>query len=125
MVFQAFDSALLRPVAIKFLTPRLAVSPLARARFSREGQAAAAIKHPNVVTIYAIGEHEGLPYLVMEYVNGITLADRLEREGCSSESPSSASASRSPGAWLPPTRRASSTATSSRRTSCSRAGSTG
>jgi serine/threonine protein kinase len=81
VVFQAFDSALLRPVAIKFLTPRLAVSPLARARFSREGQAAAAIKHPNIVTIYTIGEHEGLPYLVMEYVDGITLADRLAREG--------------------------------------------
>ncbi|HKI19524.1 MAG TPA: serine/threonine-protein kinase [Isosphaeraceae bacterium] len=81
VVFQAFDSALVRPVAIKFLTPRLAASPLARARFSREGQAAAAIKHPNVVTIHVIGEHEGLPYLVMEYVKGITLADRLEREG--------------------------------------------
>jgi serine/threonine protein kinase len=81
VVFQAFDSALVRPVAIKFLTPRLAASPLARARFSREGQAAAAIKHSNVVTIHFIGEHEGLPYLVMEYVEGITLADRLEREG--------------------------------------------
>jgi serine/threonine protein kinase len=81
VVFQAFDSALLRRVAIKFLTPRLAVSPLARARFSREGQAAAAVKHLNIVTIHAIGEHEGLPYLVMEYVEGITLADRLEREG--------------------------------------------
>ena len=46
-----------------------------------EGQATAAIKHPNVVTIHAIGEHEGLPYLVMEYVKGITLAGRLEREG--------------------------------------------
>jgi serine/threonine protein kinase len=81
VVFQAFDSALLRHVAIKFLTPRLAVSPLARARFSREGQAAAAIKHLNIVTIYTIGEYEKLPYLVMEYVDGITLADRLEREG--------------------------------------------
>jgi serine/threonine protein kinase len=81
VVFQAFDLALLRHVAIKFLTPRLAVSPLARARFAREGQAAAAIKDVNVVTIHAIAEHEGLPYLVMEYVNGITLADRLEREG--------------------------------------------
>jgi serine/threonine protein kinase len=81
VVFQAFDSALVRPVAVKFLTPRLAASPLARVRFSREGQAAAAIKHSNVVTIHFIGEHEGLPYLVMEYVEGITLADRLEREG--------------------------------------------
>jgi serine/threonine protein kinase len=81
VVFQAFEPALIRTVAIKFLTPRLAAAPLARARFSREGQAAAAIKHPNVVTIHAIGEHEGLPYLVMEYIDGITLAHRLEREG--------------------------------------------
>jgi serine/threonine protein kinase len=81
VVFQAFDAALRRVVAVKFLSPRLAVSPLARARFSREAQAAAAINDPNVVTIHAIGEHEGLPYLVMEYVAGITLAARLKREG--------------------------------------------
>jgi serine/threonine protein kinase len=81
VVFEAFDSTLRRVVAIKFLSPRLAVSSLARARFSREAQAAAAINHPNVVTIHAIGEHEGLPYLVMEYVAGITLADRLNQDG--------------------------------------------
>ncbi len=81
VVFQAFDSTLRRVVAIKFLAPRLAVAPLARARFIREAQAAAAINHPNVVTVHAIGEHEGLPYLVMEYVAGITLAERLNREG--------------------------------------------
>ncbi len=81
VVFQAFDSTLRRVVAVKFLSPRLAVSPLARLRFTREAQAAAAINHPNVVTIHAIGEHEGLPYLVMEYVAGITLAERLKKEG--------------------------------------------
>jgi hypothetical protein len=81
VVFQASEPALLRMVAIKFLTPRLAASPVARARFAREGQAAAAVKHPNVVTIYAISEHQGLPYLVMEYVEGGTLADRLKRNG--------------------------------------------
>jgi serine/threonine protein kinase len=81
VVFKAFDSALLRPVAIKVLMPRLAVSPLARVRFAREAQAAAAIKHPNIVRIYSVGEHEGLPYFVMEYVEGITLADRVKREG--------------------------------------------
>jgi hypothetical protein len=81
VVFQAFDSALLRPVAIKFLSPLLATSPLARTRFTREAQAAAAINHPNVVTIFAIAEHEGVPYMVMEYVAGITLAERLNQEG--------------------------------------------
>jgi serine/threonine protein kinase len=81
VVFQAFDSDLVRLVAIKFLTPRLAASPLARARFAREGQAAAAITHTNVVTIHHIGEHEGLPYLVMEYVDGLTLEKRLARDG--------------------------------------------
>jgi serine/threonine protein kinase len=54
VVFQAIDSQLLRPVAIKFLSPRLAVSPVARTRFTREAQAAAAINHPNVVTIHAV-----------------------------------------------------------------------
>ncbi len=81
VVYQAWDSGLKRFVAIKFLSPRLAVSSLARVRFVREAQAAAAINHANVVTIHAIGEHDGLPYFVMEYVAGITLADRLEREG--------------------------------------------
>jgi hypothetical protein len=81
VVFQEFDSTLCRPVAIKFLSPRLASSTLARVRFIHEARAAAAINHPNVVTIHAIGEHEGLPYLVMEYVDGITLASRLERDG--------------------------------------------
>ncbi len=81
VVFQAFDSALRRVVAVKFLSPRLAASPLARVRFTREAQAAAAINHPNIVTIHAIGEHEGLPYLVMEYVAGITLDDRLKQDG--------------------------------------------
>jgi serine/threonine protein kinase len=81
VVFQAFDSTLRRVVAVKFLSPRLAVSSLARARFTREAQAAAALNHPNVVTIHAIGEHEGLPYMVMEYVAGLTLDERLEQEG--------------------------------------------
>jgi hypothetical protein len=81
VVFKAFDSALLVPVAIKFLMPRLADSQLARVRFAREAQAAAALKHPNIVRIHAFGEHEGLPYFVMEYVEGITLAERLKREG--------------------------------------------
>jgi serine/threonine protein kinase len=81
VVFKAWDTALKRFVAIKVLMPRLAVSPLARVRFAREAQAAAAIKHPNIVRIYSVGEHEGLPYFVMEYVEGITLADRVKREG--------------------------------------------
>jgi serine/threonine protein kinase len=81
VVLQAFDSRLRRPVAIKFLSPQLAASPLARIRFTREAQAVAAINHPNVVMIHDIGEHEGLPYLVMEYVDGISLAERLRQEG--------------------------------------------
>jgi serine/threonine protein kinase len=81
VVLKASDSVLRRVVAIKFLSPRLAASAVARLRFTREAQAAAAINHPNVVTIHAVGEYDGLPYLVMEYVAGITLADRLKREG--------------------------------------------
>jgi serine/threonine protein kinase len=81
VVFKAWDNNLNRFVAIKFLSPRLAVSPLARTRFTREAQAAAAISHTNVVRIHSIGEHEGLPYMEMEYVPGITLAERLNRDG--------------------------------------------
>ncbi len=81
VVLKAFDPGLNRFVAIKFLSSLLAQSAVSRLRFQREARAAAAVKHPHVVTIHAVGEHEGLPYFVMEYISGITLADRLRRDG--------------------------------------------
>lgn len=79
VVFQAFDDSLNRTVAIKVLAPELAASAKARRRFLREGRAAAAINHPNVVTIYAVDEQNGMPYLVMEHVAGRSLRDRIRR----------------------------------------------
>jgi serine/threonine protein kinase len=75
IVLKAFDEQLHRQVAIKVMSPDLISRPTARERFFREARAAAGISHPNVVTIHAVSEHRGLPYLVMEFVDGLTLAD--------------------------------------------------
>ncbi len=80
-VFEAFDTRLYRPVAIKFMASSLAASPKARERFLREARVAASINHPNVVTIHAVDEYEGRPYLVMEFVSGKTLHDHLRKLG--------------------------------------------
>jgi HD-like signal output (HDOD) protein len=79
VVFRAVDAGLGRPVAIKMLTPDLAAWPVARERFAREARTAAAIRHDNVVAIYAVREAAGLPYLAMEYMDGGTLDDRIAR----------------------------------------------
>lgn len=82
LVYLARDPALKRLVAVKVMSPGLAQDPEARARFQREAESVAAISHPNVVAIYAVGElANGLPYLVMQYVDGMSLADRLSMEG--------------------------------------------
>jgi serine/threonine protein kinase len=81
IVLKAFDPQLRRPVAIKVMAPQLAGSAAARKRFAREAQAAASIRHDNVVGIYAIQEWHGLPYLVMEYVDGVSLEEHLRRTG--------------------------------------------
>jgi serine/threonine protein kinase len=81
VVLRAFDRRLHRMVAIKVMSPQLASMPLARQRFVREGHSAAAVCHEHVVTIYAVAEHAGLPYLVMQYVSGKTLQQRLDQAG--------------------------------------------
>jgi serine/threonine-protein kinase len=81
-VFLAREPALKRLVAVKVLSPALAANPTARARFQREAQAVAGISHPNVVSVYAVGElADGTPYFVMQHVSGESLASRIEREG--------------------------------------------
>jgi hypothetical protein len=77
IVFKGFDPLLHRVVAIKVMAPQLAVNERARMRFSREARAVAAINHPNVVTIHAVSEHKDVPYLVMEYVAGESLEERI------------------------------------------------
>ncbi len=80
-VFEAFDTKLFRPVAIKFMASSLAASEKARSRFLREARVAASINHPNVVTIHAVDEYDGRPYLVMEFVSGATLHDHMRKIG--------------------------------------------
>ena len=80
VVYRAEDTLLGRTVALKFLPPTLTPNPRAKARFLNEARAASALDHPNICTIYEVGETaEGQLYLVMPYYEGETLKQRLER----------------------------------------------
>ncbi|MFT7638985.1 MAG: serine/threonine protein kinase, partial [Pirellulaceae bacterium] len=81
VVFRATDTTLKRTVAVKILSPSYAPDGAARERFLREARAAAGINHPNVVTVYSVSHESDLPYLVMEYVDGVSLEDHLEKIG--------------------------------------------
>ncbi len=81
IVLCAHDPALDRQVAIKVLAPGLHAGALARRRFAREARAAAAVVHEHVVAIHAVDESAGLPYLVMQYVAGQSLQQRIDRSG--------------------------------------------
>jgi WD40 repeat protein len=81
VVLKGFDAKLQRVVAIKVMAPPLAVSAGARRRFLREARAAAAVRNEHVIDIHAVEEADGLPYLVMEYVAGVSLQERLDRTG--------------------------------------------
>jgi serine/threonine protein kinase len=81
VVLKAFDPELRRLVAIKVMASGLAGSATARRRFKREAQAAAAVVHDHVVTVHGVNEASGLPYLVMQYVAGESLQERLDRTG--------------------------------------------
>ena len=78
MVYKAFDSVLEREVAIKVMHKHLLNDQQNNQRFLREAQAAAKLVHPNIVTIYEIGEFENGVYIVMEYANGFSLSKYLE-----------------------------------------------
>jgi serine/threonine protein kinase len=76
-VYLAEDQKLRRPVAIKFITRQKEISPIAEKRFLREARAASQLNHPNIVTIYEIGETDNHTYIVMEYVRGRSLRDLI------------------------------------------------
>src|SRR5437762_1916005 len=84
-VYKGEDLALLRPVAIKVMSKQGELTSGGDARFLREARAASAFNHPNIVTIYEIGETDEYTYIVMEYVEGRSLRDLISRKQVKAE----------------------------------------
>jgi non-specific serine/threonine protein kinase len=84
-VYLAEDTKLNRKVALKFLPGQLASDVTFKERFKREAQAAAALNHPNIITIHEVSEHEGRPFIAMEYLEGKSLNEVIARKDLSIE----------------------------------------
>lgn len=116
IVYEGFDGRIDRHLAIKVLRARFAGDVNARQRFMREARAAGGLAHPNIVTVFDVGQVDGKPYLVMELLPGGSLddwlgAERLERLGIERILDVALQLA---GRWTTPIATASSTATSSR-----------
>src|SRR3954453_8220275 len=81
VLYLALEPGLERRVALKLIAPEAASDDVFARRFAEEARIAASIEHPNVVPIYAAGEHDGIPYIAMRYVAGSDLGRRIERDG--------------------------------------------
>jgi serine/threonine protein kinase/Tol biopolymer transport system component len=79
VVYRAEDLSLKRLVALKVMKPTVAANPDAKARFMKEAEATAAIEHDNIVTIYQVGEDNGIPFIAMQFLKGESLQARLDR----------------------------------------------
>src|SRR5215218_381723 len=77
-VYKAFDPEINRPLAIKLLKAQLRLDGEYRNRFLREAKGAGVLSHPNIVTVFDVGEDQGHPYIAMELVEGGTLADEIK-----------------------------------------------
>ena len=117
-VFRATDTRLNRRVAIKVLSGGVASDPQLRARFAREAEPVAALTHPHICTLYDVGRHDEIDFLVMEHLEGDTLAARLASGRCRSTW-RWRTRKRSPARSITPIATASSIAISSPPTSCS------
>ena len=78
-VYKAIDTRLDRRVALKVIAAHLSDDPICRRRFEQEAKAVSSLNHPHICALYDVGRQDGTDYLVMEYLEGETLAVRLER----------------------------------------------